>query len=69
MGGAADEAGGLYRRSVAMLFTAYGLNGRWCAVARRQASLTEASIALTVTSAIVTSGLGQELPEPAVRSA
>ena len=27
IGGAADEAGGLYRRSVAALFVAYGLNG------------------------------------------
>ena len=27
VGGAADEAGGLYRRSVATLFVAYGLNG------------------------------------------
>ena len=27
IGGATNEAGGLYRRSVAALFVAYGLNG------------------------------------------
>ena len=69
MGGAVDEAGGLNRRSVATLSVAYGLDGTWCVVARRHASLTEANIPLAVTAAIVTSSLGQELPEPAVRSA